>query len=71
MSRAKTRMVKQPTIRRKHWPFCQLYIAVSGAAGIECAHGYDVCPQCDPCTCDPALFVGVDRSGDMDIGGQG
>ncbi len=18
---------------------------------IECEHGYDVCPECDPCTC--------------------
>jgi hypothetical protein len=20
--------------------------------GIECQHGYDVCPTCDPCTCE-------------------
>lgn len=23
--------------------------------GIECDHGYDVCPVCDPCTCSSVL----------------
>lgn len=22
-----------------------------GRAGVECGHGFDVCPTCDPCTC--------------------
>ena len=30
---------------------CRLRIAIDGAAGIECEHGHDVCPKCDPCTC--------------------
>ncbi len=30
---------------------CRLRVATDGAAGIECEHGHDVCPKCDPCTC--------------------
>ena len=30
---------------------CRFRIAVLCAVGIECEHGYDVCPQCDACTC--------------------
>lgn len=26
-------------------------LAVCGIA-IECEHGYDVCPKCDPCSCE-------------------
>lgn len=25
--------------------------AINSAVGVECPHGYDVCPMCDPCTC--------------------
>ena len=35
----------------KHRPDCPLLRAVKCAVPIECEHGYDVCPQCDPCTC--------------------
>jgi hypothetical protein len=31
---------------------CPLYKAVNCGTPIECEHGYDVCPICDPCTCD-------------------
>lgn len=41
-----------------HFKECQYYKAamdVFKAAmdviGIECEHGYDCCPICDPCTC--------------------
>ena len=30
---------------------CRYRLAVGGAAAIECPHGYDACPTCDPCTC--------------------
>ena len=34
----------------KHDPDCKFGKAAGGIA-IECEHGYDVCPICDPCTC--------------------
>lgn len=37
--------------RRDHHPDCKLRIAATCAVAIECDHGYDVCPTCDPCTC--------------------
>jgi hypothetical protein len=39
---------------REHKDGCQYRLAVTCAVGIECKHGYDVCPECDPCTCDEA-----------------
>jgi hypothetical protein len=30
---------------------CLYRLATTGVA-IECEHGYDVCPRCDPCTCE-------------------
>lgn len=38
-------------IRRMHRRRCKFRRAAAGAVGIECEHGYDVCPICDPCTC--------------------
>jgi hypothetical protein len=35
----------------KHFPECPQYKARNAAIGIACDHGYDVCPVCDPCTC--------------------
>lgn len=35
-----------------HIKGCALRTAMTCAVGIECEHGYDVCPQCDKCTCD-------------------
>ena len=32
-------------------PRCAYLIAVTCAVPIECEHGYDACPECDPCTC--------------------
>lgn len=36
---------------------CPMGRAVQCAVGVECEHGYDVCPQCDPCTCPPSLSL--------------
>lgn len=30
---------------------CKFFIALNCPVSIECEHGYDVCPMCDPCTC--------------------
>lgn len=30
---------------------CKMRLAFHSAAPIECEHGYDACPICDPCTC--------------------
>lgn len=38
-------------IKKRHNPNCKFLIAATGAIGIECKHGFDVCPKCDPCTC--------------------
>lgn len=35
----------------EHHEACLFRGAVTCAIGIECEHGYDVCPICDPCTC--------------------
>ena len=39
-----------------HSSTCPLFLAANGPVGIECPHGYDVCPMCDPCTCLPEVF---------------
>lgn len=33
-----------------HVEGCHYRLATTGVA-IECEHGFDVCPTCDPCTC--------------------
>lgn len=40
--------------RTGHRPGCAFRAAVTSSVGIECEHGRDVCPICDPCTCDQA-----------------
>lgn len=35
----------------KHLPDCPQRLAREGGAAVECEHGYDCCPLCDPCTC--------------------
>lgn len=37
---------------KKHTSSCKFLAAVKCPIGIECPHGYDVCPLCDPCTCN-------------------
>lgn len=41
------------SVRAGHVENCKFRIAAAGAVGIECDHGRDVCPICDPCTCPP------------------
>ena len=38
-------------MKQRHKPECQFRKAMQCPVAIECAHGYDVCPICDPCTC--------------------
>lgn len=30
---------------------CKFRKSATCTVAIECKHGYDVCPTCDPCTC--------------------
>lgn len=36
-----------------HQATCKFRRAATCAVGIECEHGRDCCPICDPCTCSP------------------
>lgn len=38
-------------ILRGHVDGCKFRLAATCAIPIECDHGHDVCPECDPCTC--------------------
>lgn len=38
-------------LNKPHDPNCRFYRAVISPVGVECKHGYDVCCECDPCTC--------------------
>lgn len=40
---------------RDHADGCRFRTAVVCPVGIECDHGYDVCPVCDPRTCSSGL----------------
>jgi hypothetical protein len=35
----------------RHASRCPLRVAAECAGAIQCDHGFDVCPQCDACTC--------------------
>lgn len=39
-------------IQKVHDDDCKFRRAATCPIPIECDHGYDVCPMCDPCTCD-------------------
>jgi len=39
-------------IAKGHKRSCKFRAALVSSAAIECEHGYDVCPKCDPCTCE-------------------
>ncbi len=45
-------------VRRNHAEECKFRRAVECPVAIECEHGLDVCPTCDPCTCGAGLWVG-------------
>lgn len=36
---------------KPHNEDCRFRNSVLCPVAIECEHGYDVCPKCDPCTC--------------------
>jgi hypothetical protein len=40
---------------RKHKRDCRYRFALTCAIPIECDHGLDTCPICDPCTCTTKL----------------
>ena len=44
-------------LKSRHGDGCKFRLAATCAVGIECAHGYDVCPTCDPCTCGVGVAV--------------
>jgi len=40
---------------------CKYRRAVTSTVPVECEHGHDVCPICDPCDCDiPSPNEGAD-----------
>lgn len=39
-------------VQKDHEPGCTYRLSMQCPVGIECDHGYDVCPLCDPCTCE-------------------
>ena len=39
-------------IKAKHKEDCLFRIAATCSIPVECEHGYDVCPECDPCNCE-------------------
>jgi hypothetical protein len=41
----------QPVLSVNHKTSCRFRRAETCALPVECEHGYDVCPKCDPCTC--------------------
>lgn len=41
----------------KHKAGCKFLRAATCAIGIECDHGRDVCPICDPCECGIDLIA--------------
>lgn len=40
-----------------HQKECNYRKAATSTIGIDCKHGYDVCPKCDVCTCKEKLDV--------------
>lgn len=38
-------------IQAAHDKGCKFRFSATCAVPVECEHGYDVCPICDPCTC--------------------
>ena len=45
-------------VRKNHAKNCKFRRAIEVPIGLECKHGYDVCPTCDPCTCGTGLIKG-------------
>lgn len=47
------------SVKRLHDEDCDLRVSVTCPVGIECVHGYDVCPICDRCTCGAGDTAGL------------
>lgn len=43
------------SLEARHAADCRFRVAAACAVGVECEHGYDVCPTCDPCTCSAGV----------------
>ena len=44
-------------IQSLHGPTCKFRVSATCAVPIECEHGRDCCPICDPCTCNPRVEI--------------
>ena len=42
-------------IRKTHKEDCRFRRSACCPVAIECDHGFDVCPECDPCTCEAII----------------
>lgn len=40
-------------LRNRHDKGCKFLRAAVLSVELACEHGYQACPICDPCTCDP------------------
>jgi hypothetical protein len=47
-------------IQREHHKLCRLVVAARCPVSIECEHGHDVCPICDPCNCSDLTRIETD-----------
>lgn len=45
-------LIEEQEELEKHRPGCLFREASLCSVGVQCEHGYDVCPKCDPCTCE-------------------
>jgi hypothetical protein len=60
-----TKMAVAGDIATSCRPECPLQLAAAGSMGVECEHGFDVCPKCDQCTCNkPRTALARVRNGE-------
>jgi hypothetical protein len=45
--------------RREHKPGCRFLRAASLSVELECHHGFQACPICDPCDCGAGATQGI------------
>lgn len=46
-------------VAAKHKPDCRFRRAAELSVELACAHGFQACPQCDPCTCGAGESIGL------------
>jgi len=44
-------------MKERHLDGCRFLRAATCAVPIECSHGRDCCPICDPCTCGAGVLA--------------